>query len=244
MTRKVASRTARAPAADDAPARTGRVIGYARTSTTDQKLDLQLDALKAAGADPVFTDQLSGAKQKRPGLDKALGTLAEGDTLAVWKLDRLGRSLSHLVTVIAGLHEQGVAFRSLTEGIDSNTAHGRLLLGLFGSLAEYERELTKERITAGREAAKRRGQRFGPIPKMTMEKVDIARREIAAGSKPASVARALGVSRATMYAAFIKADEAAAIKAKTDYEKRGRGRPRKKIVTSPIYNPQYESDVP
>lgn len=231
MTRKAALRTARTRGADDAPTRTGRIVGYARTSTTDQKLDLQLDALKTAGADQVFTDQLSGAKQKRPGLDKALDTLAEGDTLAVWKLDRLGRSLSHLVAVIAGLNARGIAFHSLTEGIDSNTAHGRLLLGLFGSLAEYERELTKERIAAGRVAAKKRGQRFGPIPKMTMEKVDMARREIATGSKPAGVARALGVSRATMYAAFARADEVAALAASQPHEKRGRGRPRKQEPT-------------
>ena len=107
-------------------------------------LDLQLEALRAAGADPIFSDQVSGMRTKRPGLGKALAALKAGDTLAVWKLDRLCRSLPHLVAEVAGLKERGFGFKSLTESIDTGTPHGRLLFGLFGTLAEFERDLTKE----------------------------------------------------------------------------------------------------
>jgi len=205
----------------------GRIVGYARTSTTDQKMDLQQDALAAVGAAPVFTDQASGAKADRPGLERCLAELQPGDTLAVWKLDRLGRSLPHLVHVVADLRERGIHLRSLTESIDTATAHGRLLFGLFGTLAEFERDLIKERIAAGRKAAVARGQRFGPKPKMTASRVTMARAAIAGGGRPEAVARDLGVSRATLYAAFAKADEAEAMAAAVPHEKRGRGRPRK-----------------
>ena len=205
----------------------GRIIGYARTSTSDQKLHLQQDALAAVGAAPVFTDQASGARTDRPGLERCLAELHEGDTLAVWKLDRLGRSLTHLVQVVADLRERGIHFRRLTESIDTGTPHGRLLFGLFGTLAEFERDLIKERIEAGRKAAVARGQRFGAKPKMNTSKVEMARAAITAGRRPEAVAQDLGVSRATLYAAFARADEAEAVAAAMPQEKRGRGRPRK-----------------
>ena len=205
----------------------GRILGYARTSTTEQRMDLQDDALAAIGAAKVYRDQVSGSKANRPGLEACLAALEPGDTLAVWKLDRLGRSLPHLVHVVAGLRERGIHLRSLTESIDTGTPHGRLLFGLFGTLAEFERELIRERIAAGRTAAVARGQRFGAKPKMTPTKVEMARREISAGRKPRDVARDVGVSRATLYAAFAKADEAAALEAAVDYQPKGRGRPKK-----------------
>ena len=204
----------------------GRIVGYARVSTTEQRMDMQEDALAAIGASPVFRDQASGARDDRPGLAACLTSLNAGDTLAVWKLDRLGRSLPHLVQVVAELRERGIHLRSLTESIDTSTAHGRLLFGLFGTLAEFERELIRERIATGRKAAVARGQRFGPKPKMTASKVDLARRELAGGRGIRDVARDLGVSRSTLYAALAAADEAAARAAAVPHEKRGRGRPR------------------
>ena len=203
----------------------GRVIGYARTSTTDQKLDLQLDALRAVGADPIFKDQVSGMRTKRPGLDKALAALKAGDTLCVWTLDRLGRSLPHLVAEVAGLKERGVGFKSLTESIDTGTAHGRLLFGLFGTLAEFERDLTKERVAAGRAAAVRAGRKLGRKLKLNGSQLATVRRELAAGIGPREVARNFGVSRSTLYAALAREEQQAADRASIP-PKRGRGRPK------------------
>jgi DNA invertase Pin-like site-specific DNA recombinase len=208
----------------------GRVVGYARTSTDRQNLALQLDALRAAGAAEIFQDQVSGARTKRPGLDKALAALQPSDTLAVWKLDRLGRSLHHLIGVVAELTSRGVAFRSLTENIDTGTSHGRMLLGLFGTLAEFERDLIKERIAAGRAAAKRRGQKFGPTPLLSVSQVDLARREMAGGRRPLDVAKDLRVSRATLYAALARDDERRALEASTAWTRRRPGRPSKKAA--------------
>jgi len=204
----------------DEQGRGGRIVGYARISTTEQKMDMQDDALRGIGVETIFRDQASGARDDRPGLAACLASLEEGDTLAVWKLDRLGRSLPHLVQVVAELREKGVHLRSITESIDTSTAHGRLLFGLFGTLAEFERELIRERIAAGRKAAVARGTRFGP-------KVDLARREMAAGRGIKEVAKDLGVSRSTLYAAMAAADEAAARAASVEYVGKGRGRPQK-----------------
>ena len=137
------------------------LIGYMRVSTLDQNLDLQSDALKQVGCDKIFQDVASGAKSDRPGLEKALGYLREGDTLVVWKLDRLGRSLKHLIEVITRLHEEKKGFRSLQENLDTSTSTGKLVFHVFGALAEFERDLIRERTLAGLSAARARGRRGG-----------------------------------------------------------------------------------
>ena len=137
------------------------LIGYARVSTVDQNPALQLDALQTAGCDPVFSDHASGAREKRPDLDRCLGYLRAGDTLVVWRLDRLGRSLRHLVTLVADLGARGIGFRSLTENIDTTTAGGRLIFHVMAALAEFEREIIKERSIAGVAAARARGRKPG-----------------------------------------------------------------------------------
>jgi DNA invertase Pin-like site-specific DNA recombinase len=137
------------------------LIGYARVSTTEQSLDLQLDALKKAGCERVFSDVMSGSKDRRPELDKCLRLLRPGDVLMVWKLDRLGRSMRHLVNVIGDLEARDIGFKALTGDIDTTTPTGRLLLGILASLAEFERSLIVERVRAGMAAAKARGVHCG-----------------------------------------------------------------------------------
>lgn len=136
-------------------------IGYARVSTADQNLHLQKDALKAAGCQEIWEDTVSGAKVARPGLEKALQRLREGDTLVVWKLDRLGRSLKHLIESVHALEERGVGFRSLQDNIDTSSPGGKLLFHILGSLAEFERDLIRERTNAGLAAARARGRKGG-----------------------------------------------------------------------------------
>src|ERR671916_896229 len=138
--------------------------GYARVSTDDQTLNLQLDALKAAGCAQIFTDRVSGAKAERPGLANALGHLRDGDTLVVWRLDRLGRSLPHLIETVTALADRGVGFKSLTESIDTTNTGGRLIFHIFGALAEFERDLIRERTQAGLKAARARGRKGGRKP--------------------------------------------------------------------------------
>ena len=135
------------------------LIGYARVSTNEQILDLQHDALLKAGCieKHIYTDKITGLKQERKGLDQALSHLREGDTFVVWRLDRLGRSLKHLIETITNLQSQGIAFKSLTENIDTSTATGQLVFHIFGALAEFERNLIKERTIAGLDAARSRG---------------------------------------------------------------------------------------
>src|SRR5215216_5603682 len=140
------------------------LIGYARVSTIDQTLALQQDALQQAGCERIFTDTASGARAERQGLDEALDFARAGDTLVVWKLDRLGRSLRHLIETIRQLHERGVGFKSLTEQIDTTTSGGKLVCHVFGALAEFERDLIRERTQAGLIAARARG-RHGGRPK-------------------------------------------------------------------------------
>lgn len=137
------------------------LVGYARVSTTDQHLDLQTDALRAAGCARVFTDTVSAAKADRPGLTQALAECRPGDTLVVWKLDRLGRSLPHLVATVQELAIRGVGFHSLQERLDTTTSGGKLIFHLFASLAEFERDLIRERTTAGLAAARARGRKGG-----------------------------------------------------------------------------------
>ena len=136
-------------------------IGYARVSTTDQSLNLQTDALHAAGCERLFTDTVSGATVERPGLTAALNTCRPGDTLVVWKLDRLGRSLPHLVETVRDLIAHGVGFKRLQESIDTTTSGGKLIFHIFASLAEFERDLIRERTNAGLSAARARGQKGG-----------------------------------------------------------------------------------
>jgi DNA invertase Pin-like site-specific DNA recombinase len=138
----------------------GQYIGYARVSTSDQDLSLQMNALQAAGCEPIFTDKVSGAKNARPGLDAFLKTLRTGDTLVVWRLGRLGRSMQHLVAVVDDLKARGVGFRSLCDGaIDATTASSELIFNIFAALAQFEAELIRERTRAGLAAARARGRK-------------------------------------------------------------------------------------
>jgi DNA invertase Pin-like site-specific DNA recombinase len=176
------------------------LVGYARVSTQDQNPQLQQDALGKAGCEEIFVDKASGTLAERPRLSKAMDYLREGDVLCVWRLDRLGRSLKHLVQVVADLESRGVGFRSLTEGIDTTTATGRLVFHIFASLAEFERDLTVERTKAGLAAARARGRRGGRKPSLTPTKVQVARQMHAEGASTVSeIASVLGVSRATIY---------------------------------------------
>lgn len=144
-------------------------IGYARVSTKDQKLQLQEDALKKYGCEKIFTDVISGVKSERPGLDKALKYAREGDMLVVWKLDRLGRSIKHLIELINSLNERKISFTSLQENIDTSTSTGKLIFHMFGALAEFERDLIIERTEAGLKAARSRGK-MGGRPVLLNEK--------------------------------------------------------------------------
>lgn len=136
-------------------------VGYARISTSDQSLDLQIDALKDAGCERIFHDIASGAKTARPGLDEALDYMRPGDLLVVWRLDRLGRSLPHLIQTVNALEEHGIGFSSLQESIDTSTSGGKLIFHMFGALAEFERSLIRERTEAGLRAARARGRKGG-----------------------------------------------------------------------------------
>jgi len=177
-------------------------IGYARVSTEDQNPDLQLAALKQAGCKRVFTDKATGAHVKRPELAKCLKTLANDDTLVVWKLDRLGRSLRDLIGLLDDLKARGVAFRSLTEAIDTTTPTGRAMWQMVGILAELERSLIQERTKAGRAAAVARGVKMGRKPKLSPQQVAHARKLIGQGEHHDTVAQSLNVSRRTLYRAL------------------------------------------
>ena len=176
------------------------LVGYARVSTLDQNADLQEDALSEAGCVKVFTDKASGAQADRPQLDAALSYLRDGDVLVVWRLDRLGRSLKHLITVVSDLEDRGVGFRSLTESMDTTTPAGKLIFHVFAALAEFERNLIRERTKSGLEAARARGRKGGRKPSLSPKKIEVARKMYADGdSTVAEIARVLGVSRATIY---------------------------------------------
>jgi DNA invertase Pin-like site-specific DNA recombinase len=172
-------------------------VGYARVSTTDQDPALQHDALAAAGCVRVFTDTASGSKDDRAQLLAALDYLRPGDTLVVWRLDRLGRSLPHLINTIADLDKREVGFRSLTEAIDTTTSGGRLLFGIMAALAEFERQLIRERTVAGLQAAAARGRRGGRPSALTDVQIEHARGLRAGGSSLAAIAAVLGVSKST-----------------------------------------------
>jgi DNA invertase Pin-like site-specific DNA recombinase len=182
----------------------GRLIGYARVSSNGQELKLQLDALKKIGCskDNIFTDKACGAKSARPGLDKCLERLRKGDTLVVWRLDRLGRSMRHLIDLVEQLKERGVGFKSLCDGaIDTTTASGELIFNVFACLAQFERRLIQERTKAGLSAARARGRLGGrrPIaaddPRIQMAKKMHADKRIAV----AEICQTLRISRPTLY---------------------------------------------
>jgi DNA invertase Pin-like site-specific DNA recombinase len=175
------------------------LIGYARVSTQDQNLDLQIEALTKAGCKRVFDDKISGSRADRPGLAKVLEMLREGDTLVVWKLDRLGRSVKNLIDLVGELHKQGVQFKSLTDAIDTGTPSGRFFFHVMASLAEMERELTVERTRAGLETARQLGRKGGRKRQMTDSKIESAKKLLANGVPPRDVAHNLGVSVPTLY---------------------------------------------
>lgn len=178
------------------------LVGYMRVSSDNdrQSTHLQRDALLAAGVDArhLFEDHASGVRDDRPGLNKALEFLRPGDVLVVWKLDRLGRSLPHLLTIVNSLKDKRVAFRSLMESLDTTTPSGEFLFQVFGALAQYERELTRERVVAGLAAAKRRGQRGGRPPAITGEKLDVILAALDGGMSKAAVCRNFEVKRTTL----------------------------------------------
>jgi len=179
-----------------------RLVGYARVSTDAQTTALQLDALRSAGVTAVFEDSASGASRSRPGLTRALEDLRAGDTLVVWRLDRLGRSLRDLLDVSEMLRERDVALRSLTDHIDTGTAAGRMLYAVLGAVAQFERDVLRERTIAGLAAAKRRGERLGRRPALTPAQVREAKTMLARGERPDHVARVLRVGRSTLYRAI------------------------------------------
>jgi len=176
-------------------------IGYVRVSKQEQHEALQIDTLKEAGCEKWFLDKATGSKAERKGLDEALAYLRPGDTLVVWKLDRAGRSLTHLIELLQGLKKRGIEFMSLTEQIDTTTPGGKLIFHLMGALAEFERDLIRERTNAGLAAAQARGRRGGRPRKLkTTGKVALARQMFADQSHSVpEICAALGISRATLY---------------------------------------------
>ncbi len=175
------------------------LIGYARVSTDEQTTRLQLDALKAAGCARIFQDKLGGALRSRPQLDRALAELRPGDTFVVWKLDRLGRSLRNLLEIAETLHGRDVALRSLTEHIDTATAAGKMLYSVLGAVAQFERDVLRERTVAGIRAAQARGEHVGRPPALAPTQVREAKKMIERGESPNHVARILRVGRSTLY---------------------------------------------
>src|SRR3954447_8032608 len=175
------------------------LVGYTRISTTDQTLDLQRDALTKAGCSKIFTDTASGAKSEREGLTEAITYVRAGDTLVVWKLDRLGRSLKDLIERITQLNDRKIGFRSITENIDTTTSGGKLIFHIFGALAEFERDIIRERTNAGLEAARSRGKKGGRPPALSPEKIKLARRLYADKDTSVSeICTMLGISRHTL----------------------------------------------
>ena len=176
------------------------LLGYARVSTDDQQLDLQRDALMASGCDRLFTDTMSGVQAARPGLDEALAFLRSGDTLVVWRLDRLGRSLKALIELMTQLQARKIGFVSLSEQIDSTTSGGKLIFHVFGALAEFERDLIGECTTAGLATVRRRCSKLGRPRSLTPEQVEMAQTMMANPKLSArQIAAQLGVHRATLY---------------------------------------------
>ncbi len=187
--------------APDVPGRTiGQRIGYTRVSTVAQTLDQQNDALAHAGVSKTFSDTMSGARDDRPGLAALMEYVREGDSVVVWKLDRLGRNMLHILETAKDLTDRGVKLISTSDGIDSSTPAGRMMIGVLGSLAEYERELIKERTALKRNASRANGTKFGRPRKVAdAEHISTAKRMKADGHTGKAIAKYLGVSRATLY---------------------------------------------
>ena len=182
-------------------------IGYARVSTDDQNLDLQRDALQKAGCEQIFTDRVSGTKAERKGLTDALSHLRAGDTLVVWRLDRLGRSLRHLIDTVTDLQERGIGFKSLQESIDTTTSGGKLVFHIFGALAEFEREIIRERTQAGLQSARARGRTGGRPKALSKSKAEMARQLYQDRSHSIDeICKTLGISRTTFYR-YVRAGE-------------------------------------
>lgn len=176
------------------------LVGYARVSTDDQTLDLQRDALAKSGCTEIFTDTISGSKSDRPGLTEALRFVREGDVLVVWRLDRLGRSLQHLIETVNALEERGIGFHSVTESIDTTTPGGKLIFHVFGALAEFERSLIKERTMAGLAAARARGRVGGRPKKLTQKQVELAKRMYQdKHTDITTICETFGISKSTLY---------------------------------------------
>lgn len=178
------------------------LIGYARVSTHDQTLALQEDALHAVGCEKIFHDVISGSTTDRPGLSEAIDYARSGDVLVVWKLDRLGRSLAHLIQLVQDLQAQQIGFRSLQEQMDTTTSGGQLIFHIFGALAEFERSLIRERTQAGLRAARERGRVGGRPRQLSEEARQLMRTMIASGATKTDIAKALHVSRSTLYRAL------------------------------------------
>src|SRR5918911_897148 len=185
-------------------------IGYARVSTDEQNLDSQIDGLVKAGCEHrhIFTDKVSGTKDQRPGLEDALSHLRPGDTLVVWRLDRLGRSLRHLIDTVTSLAAEGVGFKSLQESIDTTTSGGKLVFHIFGALAEFEREIIRERTRAGLDAARSRGRKGGRPKALTQKQIDMLN-HLASDPKRSvqEICETLGISRRTFYR-YVKPEQA------------------------------------
>jgi DNA invertase Pin-like site-specific DNA recombinase len=196
------------------------MVGYMRVSTEGdrQVLDLQRDALLAAGVDErhLFEDRASGSRGDRAGLAKALAFLKAADCLVVWKLDRLGRSLPHLLTTVSGLKERGIAFRSLTEQMDTTTPQGEFLFHVFGALAQFERSLTQERVRAGLAAARRRGRRGGRPVAIDGEKLAAVAAALDGGATKAAVCRTFGIKRSTLIDSLARIGWSAGLKMQGD----------------------------
>lgn len=177
-----------------------RLIGYARVSTADQNSDLQINALQAAGCNPIFEDRITGVAVSRDGLDLALASIGQGEKLVVWKLDRIGRSIPHVMSIIADLHGRGASLISLTENFDTGTEAGELYSTILALFAHIERRMISQRTRAGLEAARQRGVRLGGRPKMTAAQITEARQMMKDRRfKAEAVAAQYGVGRATLF---------------------------------------------
>ena len=189
------------------PTSVSTVIGYARVSTISQTLEQQTEVLTAAGAGKVFHDVMSGARDDRPGFAECLEYLRDGDTLVVWRLDRLGRNMRSIVNTLHELTERGVTVRSLHDGVDTSTSTGRMVAGILMSIAEYERELVRERTALKLEHAKKSGRKFGRPAKLNADQAALARRMKESGETAATICKTLGIGRTTLYRYMAEGDK-------------------------------------